>query len=250
MTDNGNPVVLITGGARRIGAAIARELHRRGCNLIIHYRRSDTDARALQRELLDKRPDSLQILCADLEAHDEVIRLADMALTAFGKLDGLVNNASSFYRTPVAEATLSDWDTLINSNTRAAFFLSQQLAPSLAQRNGNIVNITDMNADRGMKEFSIYTMAKSALKSMTRSLARELAPAVRVNAVAPGAILWPEHINDPQEHGDEQQHILDGIPAGRLGSPEDIAMAVAFLMLDAHYMTGQTVRVDGGRALC
>jgi len=249
MNDTDSPVVLITGGARRIGAAIARELHRRGCNLFIHYRSSARDAEALQSELNAMRPDSVQLLCADLESHDEVLRMAQDALQASGKIDGLVNNASSFYATPLPRASQDDWDTLINSNVKAAFFLSQQLATTLAQQHGSIVNITDMNADRGMAEFSIYTMAKSALNSMTRSLARELAPAVRVNAVAPGAILWPAHISDPLEHKDEQQRILASIPAGRLGSPEDIARAVAFLLLDAFYMTGQTVNVDGGRAL-
>jgi len=244
-----SPVILITGGARRLGAATVRHLHQRGCRLIVHFRSSAKHALALQQELNGIRPDSIHLLQADLENHQAVIRLAQEALGCYGQIDGLVNNASAFYPTPLQSATETDWNTLMDSNCKGAFFLSQQLAPALTETRGSIVNITDMNADRGMREHCIYTMAKSALKSMTRSLARDLAPDVRVNAVAPGAILWPEALSDPQEHAQEHQAIISGIPAGRLGDPQDIALAVAYLLLDASYMTGQTVRVDGGRAL-
>ncbi len=251
MTDTAtSPVILITGSARRLGAATVRLLHQRGCRLIVHYRRSAKHALVLQGELNGIRPDSIRLLQADLGDHKAVIRLAHEAIDCYGQLDGLVNNASAFYPTPLQSATESDWNALMDSNCKGAFFLSQQLAPALTSTHGSIVNITDMNADRGMREHCIYTMAKSALKSMTRSLARDLAPDVRVNAVAPGAILWPEAMSDPQQHASEHQAIISGIPAARLGDPLDIAHAVAYLLLDASYMTGQTVRVDGGRALC
>jgi len=243
------PVALLTGAARRLGAATARALHQRGHRLIIHYRQSADAALALQAELNALRPDSTRVLQADLVDDQAVIRLGQQALDCFQRLDLLVNNASSFYATPLQDASLADWDALFNSNVKAAYFLSQRLAPALSRHHGSIVNLCDINADHGMAGFSIYTMAKSALKSMTRSLARELAPSVRVNAVSPGAILWPEQHGDSPAQQAEQARILAGIPAGRLGSPNDIAAAVCFLGLDAHYVTGQTLSVDGGRRL-
>ncbi len=248
-SDKPAPVALITGGARRIGAAITRRLHQAGYRVLVHYHSSADEARELCAELNARRPDSAAGLRADLTDREAVTTLARQALQAHGQIDLLVNNASSFYPTPLDESSHPDWDELFDSNARAAWFLCQALADSLRAQQGSIINLVDINARRGMAGFGIYTMAKSALESMTRSLARELAPRVRVNAVAPGAILWPEHLEDPQEHAEAQQHILDGIPLGRLGSPEDIAACVSFLATDALYVSGQTIRVDGGRSL-
>jgi pteridine reductase len=252
-------VVLISGAAKRIGADIARVFSSRGYRVILHYHRSGAEAQALQLELQSQRHGtsprteqcaSVQLLQADLNDPQAVSALARDALACFNRLDVLVNNASSFYATPLGSLEEKQWQDLMNTNARAALFLCQSLAPALRETGGSIVNLTDMNADRGMPGFSAYTMAKAALKAMTKSLARELAPEVRVNSVSPGAILWPEHASDPVQHAAEQARILAGIPVARLGSTTDIAEAVFFLANDAHYMTGQTIRVDGGRALC
>lgn len=244
------PVAFITGAARRIGARIAQRFHQAGYNVVIHFHHSKTEAHALAQTLNATRPDSVVTLAADLNDSQQTAQLGQAALAAFGRLDVLVNNASSFYATPLPSLTEGQWLDLNNSNAKAALFLAQQLAPALRESQGSIVNLTDMNSDRGMSGFSAYTMAKAALQAMTRSLARELAPEVRVNSVSPGAILWPEAIADSSKNADAQADILAGIPLGHLGSPDDIANAVLFLARDAHYMTGQTLRVDGGRALC
>jgi pteridine reductase len=175
--------------------------------------------------------------------------LGGKVLSIHQRLDVLVNNASSFYPTPLASLTQAQWLDLMNSNARAGLFLAQQLAPALKTSGGSIVNLTDINVDRGMADFTAYTMAKAALAAMTKSLARELAPSVRVNAVSPGAILWPEHAQDTDSQDTGQAIILAGIPLERLGTPADIAQTVMFLARDARYITGQTIRVDGGRAL-
>jgi len=251
MVDSGNtsPVVLITGAARRIGAQTARVFHQRGYRVIIHYHHSETDALALQQALNVQRADSAHVLRADLNDPVAVISMACDAIGFFQRLDVLVNNASTFYPTPIGKTTEAHWHDLINTNAKAPLFLIQSLVPRLRETQGSIVNLTDMNADRGMAGFSAYTMAKAALKAMTKSLARELAPDIRINSVSPGAILWPDHANDPVQHADAQARILAGIPMGRLGTMDDIANTVFFLAHDAHYMTGQTIRVDGGRAL-
>lgn len=250
---NNSPVVLITGAARRIGAQTARVFHQHGYRIIIHYHHSEADALALQKSLNEQRADSARVLRADLNDPVAVISMACDAIGFFQRLDVLVNNASTFYPTATGKTTEAHWHDLINTNAKAPLFLIQSLAPRLRETQGSIVNLTDMNADRGMAGFSVYTMAKAALKAMTKSLAKELAPEVRVNAVSPGAILWPEHLtdkaSDPEKHAQEQARILAGIPMSRLGTMDDIANTVFFLAHDAHYMTGQTIRVDGGRAL-
>lgn len=242
-------VVLITGAARRIGACIAQTFHHQGYRVLIHCHQSVTEAHALANELNNLRPDSARVLCADLNDADQITQLAAEAIASFGQLNVLVNNASRFYRTALGTVTQHHWHDLMASNAQAPMFLCQSLASELRRQRGSIVNLTDMNADRGMAGFVPYTMAKAALQAMTRSLARELAPEVRVNAVSPGAILWPEHASDPILHAQQQAAILAGIPLGRLGTAQDIASAVFFLAHHAHYITGQTLNVDGGRIL-
>lgn len=243
------PVALVTGAARRIGAEIVRVFHENGYRVIIHYRSSDTDAHQLQQELNHRRPNSAALLQADLNDPVEVISLACDAVGCFGRVDVLINNASAFYATPLGNITQAHWDALMNSNARAPLFLSQALASSLRANCGSIVNLTDINADRGMAGFAPYTMAKAALMAMTRSLALELAPEVRVNSVSPGAILWPEHAADPESQATQQAKILAGIPAGKLGTERDIAETVYFIATSGSYITGENLRVDGGRAL-
>ncbi len=239
-------VILITGGARRIGAVVCRTLHAQGARLVIHYRSSDRDARALQDELNDTRPDTVALVCGDLLDGIEILgEVINTAVAAFGRLDGLVNNASSFFPTPIGAANEADWDNLIGTNLKIPFFLSQAAAPHLQQTEGNIVSIADIHAERPLKDHSIYSMAKAGLVMMTKSLARELAPAVRVNAIAPGAILWPE--NEITDSAKEK--ILQTTPLGRTGQPEDIAKTVLFLIRDAHYVTGQVIAVCGGRSI-
>ncbi len=240
-----NKVVLITGAARRIGAGIAEHLHARGLQVIVHCRQSREQADALVERLNNLRAESASVLCADLDDIQALQALAEQLTEQYGRLDLLVHNASQFYPTPLETLTLEDWDRLINSNVRGALFLSQQLLPLLRQAQGNIVSIVDIHIERPMKTHTIYCMAKAALQTMTRSLAKELAPDIRVNGVAPGAILWPE--NGISEAG--RQLILERVPLQRCGQPEDVAKAVAFLALDAPYITGQILAVDGGRSL-
>lgn len=242
-------VVLVTGAARRIGACIAQTFHRHGYRVLIHCHQSVAEARALAESLNHQQANSARVLCADLNHTAQTQQLAIDAIAAYGRLDVLVNNASRFYRTPVGHIEPQQWHDLMASNAQAPLFLSQSLADELRRRHGSIVNLTDMNAERGMAEFVPYTMAKAALQAMTRSLARELAPEVRVNSVSPGAILWPEHASDPVQHAQQQAGILAGIPLGRLGTEQDIASAVFFLAHQAQYITGQTLNVDGGRIL-
>lgn len=237
-------VALITGAAARLGAATARELHAHGWNVVIHCRRSADTARQLAAELDTHRPDSVRVIEADLARNEDIDRLATEAVTCFGRLDALVNNASSFYPTPAGRISASDWDDLFAANARAPLFLSQALTPALRKHQGAIINMADIHGLAPLREHTVYCMAKAALIMMTRSLALELAPAIRVNAIAPGAILWPEKQPDLEQ----QERIMSGIPAQRLGTPEDIARSVRFL-LDSPYITGQVLSVDGGRQL-
>ena len=238
-------VALITGAARRIGAQIAQTLHARGLHVIIHCNSSRTDADALAARLNALREQSASVVCANLGDADALAQITQFIRDDYERLDVLVHNASQFYPTPLEQYTDSDWDALINSNAKGAFMLSQQLADVLRESNGSIVSIVDIHIERPLKEHTVYCMAKSALLTMTKSLAKELAPQVRVNGVAPGAILWPEQgMSDAQ-----QQVILERIPLQRSGTPEDIAGAVQFLALDAPYITGQILAVDGGRSL-
>ena len=240
-------VVLVTGSAQRVGAAIIKNLHARGWRVIIHYRHSEQAALKLAENLNRQRPDSTFTLKADLQQHAHIQQLGEHALQLTGRMDALVNNASTFYPTAIGSATLADWDDLMISNARAPFFLSQALTPALTESRGCIVNIVDIHATRPFKQHTIYCMAKAALGMMTASLAKELAPYVRVNGVAPGAILWPEDHTPSAIASNTQQQILASVPLARSGSPEDIARTVAFLIEDAPYITGQIIAVDGGR---
>ncbi|MDX1693260.1 MAG: pteridine reductase [Ketobacteraceae bacterium] len=234
---------LITGAAKRLGAATAKHLHRAGWNLVIHYHQSRQEAEALADSLNELRPDSATTVSANLNRNDDIKALAENALTFKGEITVLVNNASGFYPTPLDSARHDHWEDLFASNAKAPYFLCQALAESLRQRQGCIINMVDIHAWRPLPDHSIYSMAKSSLVTLTRALARELAPQVRVNGVAPGAILWPENIQE-----DEKQKILTEIPLERLGKPEDIAATIGFL-ISADYITGQIIAVDGGRSL-
>ncbi|MCP1728449.1 pteridine reductase [Natronospira proteinivora] len=234
---------LVTGAARRIGATIAETLHQAGMNVVIHYRHSATEAETLADTLNTRRRDSAVTAQADLLAPDGFPSLIKTA-EQWGGLDLLVNNASSFYATPVGEAEESHWDELIGSNLKGPFFLSQAATPSLTARQGQIINIVDIHGYRPLARHPIYSVAKAGLLMLTRSLAGELAPAVRVNGIAPGAILWPEQPMDAAT----QNTILDRIPLARSGHPQDIANAVLFLVRDGSYINGQVIPVDGGRS--
>lgn len=244
-------VALITGAARRIGAAIARRLHADGYDLALHYRGSAQDMQGLATELEAKRPGSTLTLQADLAEFDRLPELVAKSVGRFGRLDALVNNASTFHPTPVGETTPQQWDELFASNARAPFFLAQAAAPHLRATRGAIVNLVDLYAERPLPRHSVYCMAKAALAMMTQSLAIELAPEVRVNAIAPGAILWPEPASTQAGDGDaqRQQAIIARTPLARTGTAEEIADAVAWLLDGASYTTGQVIRVDGGRGL-
>ena len=239
------PVALVTGSARRIGAAIARALHAAGYDLALHYRSSSDDVDALAAELERARPGSTVRLQADLAEFDRLPELVAQTVGRFGRLDALVNNASGFFPTPVGEATPAQWDALFATNARAPLFLAQAAAPHLARNGGAIVNLTDLYGERPLAGHSIYCMAKAALLMATRSLALELGPEVRVNAVSPGAILWPEDGGDDAA----RQAMLKRTPLARTGTPEEVAEAVRWLLQDATYCTGQVIHLDGGRRL-
>lgn len=245
MADFPNPgeaVVLITGAAKRIGAAIARSEHAKGRRVVLHYRNADDEARALAESLEGQRPGSTALLCVELGDRDAPERLVARAAAQWGRLDALVNNASSYYPTPLGDIDEAAFDDLVGSNFKAPLFLSQAFAHRCDQ--GAIVNIVDVHVQAPMPGFSAYSGAKGALDTLTRALARELAPRIRVNAVAPGHILWSDHrtLSDEQMRSETAR-----IPMGRLGTPEDIAKAVSFLLSDdAAYITGTTLAVDGG----
>lgn len=236
---------LVTGAARRIGAEIARRLHAAGYCIVLHYHQSAADAEALCHELNSTRENSVRLLQADLRETDKLKELVQRAASAWGGLDVLVNNASDFYPTPLGAVTEEQWNDLLGSNLKAPFFLAQAAVPCLRGRNGCIINIGDIYAERPLRNYSVYSLAKAGLVAMTRALATELAPDIRVNGVAPGAILWPEHDADP----DKEAEILARVPMKRAGQASDIAKAVLFLVEDAPYVTGHTLVVDGGRGL-
>jgi pteridine reductase len=237
-------VVLITGGAKRVGAAICRRLHAAGASLMLHYRASAGEARLLQSELNGARADSVALIQADLLDLKTLPSLVEQTLQRFSRLDALVNNASSFYASPIGDITAGAWDDLMGTNLRAPLFLAQAAAPSLRKAQGAIVNISDIHAERPLKNYVIYSIAKSGVVALTRSLARELAPEVRVNAVAPGPILWPD---DDAFDEVSRQRIISHTLLKREGTPDDVAKAVHFLLADATYVTGETINVDGGR---
>jgi pteridine reductase len=239
-----NKIALITGAAKRVGAIIATHLHRQGYSVLIHYNRSTTEAQTLADTLNSVRPNSAHAFQADLNNMNEVEQLAQNSLKHWGRIDLLVNNASSFYPTPLNESTQAQWDGLINSNLRAPYFLSAALSKTLSLHRGCIINIIDIHAQRGLPGHPIYSIAKAGLEMMTKSLAKELGPEVRVNGVSPGAILWPDAgLSDAQ-----QTAILDKTLLGRTGEAEDLAEAVYFLA-NANYITGQILAVDGGKSL-
>jgi pteridine reductase len=238
-------VVLVTGAARRIGAAISRTLHAAGARVVLHCNRSRDEAEKLAAELNAGRPGTVAIVQGDLLKTKELERIVNEAARAMGRLDALVNNASSFHATPFGTISERDWEDLVGTNLRAPLMLAQAATPRLRESKGAIVNIADIHAERPLKDFVVYSIAKAGLVALTRSLALELGPDIRVNAVAPGAILWP----DGGEHfaATEKARITQQTPLGRIGSPEDVAGAVKYLLFDAPFVTGQVLAVDGGR---
>ena len=242
-----NKVALITGAARRVGAAIARELHAAGFNLMLHYRHSVDDARQLADELDAQRSGSIGLVQTELNNPAMLPPIIEHTLSTFGRLDALVNNASSFYPTAIGNISEKDWDELMGSNLKAPLFLAQAATPALRQQHGCIINIVDIHAERPLKGYPLYSVAKAGLAGLTRALACELGPEVRVNGIAPGPILWPEeddHFNDLV-----RQRIISHTLLKRVGSPEDIARTARFLICDAPYLTGQILAVDGGRSV-
>jgi pteridine reductase len=240
-------VALVTGAGRRIGAAIARDLHHAGYNLALHCRHARTEAETLAAELNRHRHGSAQVFGADLLDTPALPELVRQSQAAWGRLDALVNNASAFYRTPLGLVDEAAWEDLMGSNLKAPLFLCQAAAPYLAETGGSIVNIIDIHAARPLPGYAVYGAAKAGLAMLTRTLARELAPRVRVNGVAPGTILWPEH--EPAEPA-AQRAIIEATPLKRIGAPEDIAHAVRFLLgPEAGFITGQVLAVDGGRGI-
>ncbi len=238
-------VILITGGARRVGAQIARTLHAAGARILVHYRSSAAAAKELGGELNATRPGSAALFAADLLQDDAPDQLIAAALGHFGRLDVLINNASTFYPTPMGKITRTAWDDLMGSNLRAPLFLAQAAAPSLAKQRGIIINVIDIHGLRPLKGYPVYSIAKAGLAMLTRSLARELGPDIRVNGIAPGPVLWAEH--DLED--DMKREIVAKTALKRVGNPQDIARTALFLIRDAPYITGQIIAVDGGRSI-
>jgi pteridine reductase len=239
------PVALITGAAKRVGAAIARCLHSAGYDLALHYRDSRSEMDALCANLEAARASSTLAIQAELGEVAQLSDIVEKCISRYGRMDALVNNASAFYATPVGTVTPAQWNELFASNAQAPFFLAQSAAPHLRNSHGCIVNIVDIYAERPLPGHSVYCMAKAALQMMTLALARELGPEVRVNAIAPGAVLWPQA---GKEYADRKE-LIARTPLARAGSPEDVATAVLFLLRDAKFTTAQIIKVDGGRSL-
>lgn len=239
------PVALVTGAGKRVGAVIARTLHAAGYDLALHYRHSASEAELLAATLERQRANSTFTTQAELADIDALPVMVQRVLDRYGRLDALVNNASAFYPTPVGSATTAQWNELFASNAQAPFFIAQAAAPALREARGAIVNMVDIYAERPLANHPLYCMAKAALEAMTRSLALDLGPDVRVNGIAPGAVMWP---SDGKAY-DDQQAMLARTPLKRAGSPDDVAGAVLWLLRDAPFVTGQIVRVDGGRTL-
>ena len=240
-----NQVALITGAARRIGASIARTLHAQGADVAIHYRESGEAANAVAADLNAMRTDSAATFAANLTDLASLNTLVDDVRAWRSRLDILINNASSFYPTPIGEITEDQWDDLIGTNLKAPLFLSQAALPALREARGVIINIVDVHSQRPLRNHTVYGPAKAGLAMLTRSLAKDLAPEVRVNGVSPGAILWPEN----GMSGATKDAILEQVPLGRPGTPDDVANAVLFLAKDADYVTGQIIVIDGGRSI-
>jgi len=242
-------VALVTGAARRIGATTVKMLHQHGATVVVHYRNSKTDAEQLCDDLNRIRPDSCFIQQAELAEIDSLNQMVEAVIEKAGGLDILINNASSFFPTKVGEITEDHWDNLFSSNLKAPLFLSQAAAPHLIKSQGCIVNMVDVHAERPLAEHPVYCAAKAGLLMLTKSLAKELGPNVRVNGVSPGAILWPETDGNSAEVTLEHQALLDKTSLKREGSPDDIAQAIYFLVAEAPYITGHIIPVDGGRLL-
>jgi len=247
MSDLKGKVALVTGSARRIGAATVRKLHDAGANVVVHYRNSADDAERLCADLNAIRSQSCFMQQADLSDISALKIMVDKMIEQTGRLDILVNNASSFFPTPLGDITEDHWDNLMSSNLKAPLFLSQAAASQLIKNKGCIVNMIDVHGFRPLKNYPVYSAAKAGLLMLTQSLARELGPDVRVNGVAPGAIIWPEA--DAGDMQAEHKALLDKTCLKRKGSPQDIASAVLFLVADADYITGHVIPVDGGRML-
>ena len=241
MTDK---VVLITGGAKRVGAQLVRFFHNAGYHVILHYHRSVSEAENLYRELLSARQNSVSLFQCDLVNIQDWNSIAEHCLSFQGRLDVLVNNASAFYPTPTGEAVDQDWQNIVGSNLKAPFFLSQSFAAALTGTSGCIINIADIHGIKPLKNYTIYSIAKAGLIMLTRCLALELAPGVRVNGIAPGAVLWPADLSE-----EVKTKILKKVPLKRVGNPEDVARTALFLAEDAPYINGQIITVDGGRSL-
>ncbi len=235
---------IVTGAAKRLGVGIARALHAEGMNLVLHYNKSEKEAAALCKELNQQRKDSAALAQADL-ANTQGLESMVKAALQWGRLDVLVNNASTFRPTPIGAVVEDDWDELMASNLKAPFFLAQAAAPHLRKNHGSIVNMVDIHARRPLREHTVYCAAKAGLAMLTLSLARELGPEVRVNGVAPGPVLWPDAGLDAAT----KKSILEATALKRKGSPEDIAGAVLYLVRDAEYVTGQIIAIDGGRSI-
>jgi len=251
MKDKFNPgqdeaaVALITGGARRVGRAVAQRLHRAGLRLVVHYHHAVEAARSLQQELNHIRPDSVILVAADLQHIKQVEQLAKTATSSFGRLDVLFNNAAAFFPTPVGTTTESHWEQLMSVNLRAPYFLAQALAPTLEKYRGCIINMLDIYAERPLQEHPVYCASKAGLVSLTRSLARELGPQVRVNGIAPGVIAWPENFCDELA----RRRMIASTPLKTTGSPQDVAELAWFLIHRAGFINGQIIAVDGGRSI-
>jgi pteridine reductase len=247
MTASNNKVALVTGAAHRIGERIAQELHDSGYRIVIHYRNSAAAAQQLVDKLNQQRADSAHCLQANLADLQAIKTLASAAVNRWGRLDALVNNASSFYPTDIQTSTEDQWEELMSANVKGAFFLSQALIPELEKNRGCIVNLIDIHADAPLKNHSIYCIAKAGAAMMTKSLANDLGPNIRVNGISPGAILWPE--NEAELTVEAKASILKRVPLEKVGDPGDIARTAKFLICDAPYITGQIIAVDGGRSL-
>lgn len=244
MNKNQARVALITGAAQRIGEQLARALHTRGFNVIIHYRSSADGAERIAADLNARRPESASAIAAAIEEESAVKRLAEQALARWGRLDVLINNASSYYQTPWGEATMADWDNLMGSNLKGPFFLTQTLLPALSEQHGCVINMIDIFADKPAHDFPVYCMAKAGLAMMTKSLAFDRGHQVRVNGIAPGVILWPERPTSDAE----KENTLARIPGGQIGDPQDIVRTALFL-IESPYVNGQIIAVDGGMSL-
>jgi len=242
---NAGRVALVTGGARRVGRAIVESLHEAGFTVVIHANRSLDEAGRLRDALVARRPGSADAVRCDLLETAALAPLVEHVIAKHGRLDALVNNASSFHRTPIGTTTTAHWDDLVGSNLKAPFFLSQAAAPELRRRRGCIVNIVDIHARKPMREYALYCAAKAGLAMLTWSLAKDLGPEVRVNGVAPGAILWPESAMDPRV----KDEIIATTTLKRVGEPADVARTVRFLVCEAPYISGQIIAVDGGRSI-